>query len=316
MVYSIYESISSNQTFPANVFVAPIETSTFHWHKEYEMIGILKGSINIRIDSRLITLSEGDIFLVNSRIVHAIRCIDDQQNLCMILQISPELFALDDNDNSDIRFYLDSTQKDEVPECGFDYFYRKLAVLVNETLKNDKHSPFRIRAQICAMIADLFDYAVYDVRFRDPVSQTQQELAVAVIEYMEKYLEEEKVVDMACRQFGLSRKSFDRNLKSIVGFTGKELLENLRVEKAKTLLKNTDKNMNYILDACGFGSENTFYRVFRQETGLTPSEFRRKGQIDQYDEKLKGYLDYDVSEVKAILKKVLEGKTDQGRKER
>ena len=78
------------------------------------------------------------------------------------------------------------------------------------------------------------------------------------------------------------------------------------VERAKSLLKNTDKNMNYILDSCGFGSEKTFYRVFRRETGLTPNEFRHKGQIDQYNEQLKGYLDYEVSEVKEILKKVLE----------
>ena len=65
MTYSIYETVSSNQTFPVNVFVAPIENSTFHWHNEYEMIGILKGGIHIRVESELITLKEGDIFLVN-----------------------------------------------------------------------------------------------------------------------------------------------------------------------------------------------------------------------------------------------------------
>ncbi len=306
MTYSIYETVSSNQTFPVNVFVAPIENSTFHWHNEYEMIGILKGTINIRVSSESITLNEGDIFLVNSRVIHAIRCIEDENNLCMILQMSPELFTSEENENSDIRFYLDSTQKDEEPERGFAYFYRNLAQLVYESLKEDSHSSFRIRAQVCAMIADLFDYVIYDVRFRDPVSQNQQELAVSVIEYMEKYLEEDSIVDMACRQFGLSRKSLDRVLKTMTGVTGKEILENLRVERAKSLLKNTDKNMNYILDSCGFGSEKTFYRVFRRETGLTPNEFRHKGQIDQYNEQLKGYLDYEVPEVKEILKKVLE----------
>ena len=306
MTYSIYETVSSNQTFPVNVFVAPIENSTFHWHNEYEMIGILKGTINIRVSSESITLNEGDIFLVNSRVIHAIRCIEDENNLCMILQMSPELFTSEENENSDIRFYLDSTQKDEEPERGFAYFYRNLAQLVYESLKEDGHSPFRIRAQVCTMIADLFDYVIYDVRFRDSVSQNQQELAVSVIEYMEKYLEEDSIVDMACRQFGLSRKSLDRVLKTMTGVTGKEILENLRVERAKSLLKNTDKNMNYILDSCGFGSEKTFYRVFRRETGLTPNEFRHKGQIDQYNEQLKGYLDYEVPEVKEILKKVLE----------
>ena len=81
MTYSIYETVSSNQTFPVNVFVAPIENSTFHWHNEYEMIGILKGTINIRVSSESITLNEGDIFLVNSRVIHAIRCIEDENTL-------------------------------------------------------------------------------------------------------------------------------------------------------------------------------------------------------------------------------------------
>lgn len=310
MTYSIYETITRSETFPVNVFVAPIESSTFHWHNEYELIGILKGSINIRIESASITLKAGDIFLVNPRVIHAIRCVDDEQNLCMILQISPELFTSEENDGSDIRFYLDSTQSDEAPECGFSYFYKKLAQLVYKSLQDDIHAMFRIRAQVCSIIADLYDYAVYDVRYHDPVSQTQQELTVSIIEYLEKYLEEDKVVDMACRRFGLSRKSFDRTLKTTAGVTGKEILENLRVARAKTLLKNTDKNMNYILDSCGFGSEKTFYRVFRRETGLTPNEFRHRGQIDHYDEKLKGYLDYEVSEVKTILQKILSGQDE------
>lgn len=306
MAYSVYETISSSEAFPVNVFVAPIENSTFHWHNEYEMIGILKGEIKIRVESESITLKEGDIYLINSRVIHAIQCVEDRKNICMIFQMSPELFEAEENENCDIRFYLDSTRKDEEPECGFLYFYRKLAELIYETVKEERNSPYRIRAKACTMIADLFDYVVHDVRFRDPVSQNQQELAVSVIEFFEQYLEADNVVDLSCRRFGLSRKSLDRLLKTTTGVTGKEILENLRVERAKSLLKNTDKNMNYILDFCGFGSEKTFYRVFRRETGLTPNEFRHKGQIEQYDDTLKGYLDYEVSEVKQILKKVLE----------
>ena len=87
---------------------------------------------------------------------------------------------------------------------------------------------------------------------------------------------EEKVMDLVCKKIGLSRKSLDRNLKTTLDLTGKELLENLRIEQAKNLLKNTDKNMNYILDACGFGSEKT-------------------------------YLNYETSEVKRILREILNG---------
>ena len=224
----------------------------------------------------------------------------------MILQMSPELFTDADSQGGSTRFYLDSTQKEEEPECGFQYFFRKLAALVWETLKEDRHSSFRVRAQVCGIIADLFDYVLHDVCYKDEVSQSQQELAADVIAFMEQYLEEEKVVDMTCREFGFSRKSLDRHLKAAIGVTGKEILDDLRVEKAKELLKNTDKNINYILDVCGFGSEKTFYRIFRSETGLTPSEFRQKGQIDQHNGEVQGYLDYEVSEVKTIIQRILD----------
>lgn len=305
MPYSIYESIHNNQTFPVSAFVASIRNSTFHWHKEYEMIGVLRGSIVIQRQSEFITLKEGDLLLVNPNVIHALRSSEGEENLCMLIQIAPALFALDENEISDLRFYLDSTDS-EAPSCGFFHFYRRMARIVYESMNDEKHAAFRARAEVCSLIADLFDYAVYDVRFNDAISQEGLDLTVSAIEYFEKHLNEEKLVELSCRELGVSRKTLDRNLKMTIGFTVKEMIDNLRMEEAKRLLKNTDKNMNYILDVCGFGSEKTFYRAFRQEVGLTPGEFRERGQILKDDGVLKGYLDFETIEAKAILKKILQ----------
>ena len=254
MAFSIYESISNNQTIPVNVFAVPVQNSTFHWHNEYELVGVLKGSIILRVGSEEVKLKQGDIFLINPNVIHAIRECENEPNLCMFVQMSRELFVLEEQEDTETRFYLDSTG-DEIPECGFAYFYRKMAELVYESMSEKKHKQLRVRAQVCTLIADLFDYVVYDVRFGDLATRNDQELTVAIIEFMEQHLEEE----------------------------------------------------NYILDACGFGSEKTFYRVFREETGVTPNVFRQRGQVDHYDEALKGYLDYETAELKKILKTILEG---------
>lgn len=304
MAFSIYESISNNQTIPVNVFVVSIQGSTFHWHNEYELVGVLKGSIVLKAGSEEINLKCGDIFLINPNVIHSIRECENEPNLCMFVQMSRELFALEEQENIETRFYLDSTN-DEIPECGFAYFFKKMAELVYESMSENKHKQLRVRAQVCTLIADLFDYVVYDVRFGYLATRNDQELTVAIIEFLEQHLEEENITELTCKKFGLSRKSLDRNLKMTLGSTGKEMIENLRVEKAKNLLKNTNKNMNYILDACGFGSEKTFYRVFREETGVTPNVFRQKGQVDHYDQALKGYLDYETTEVKKLLKAIL-----------
>lgn len=309
MPYSIYETIHNSKASMVNAFVTPIEESTFHWHSEYELIGVMRGSVQVRVQSEVITLSQPDILLINSNVIHAIQSKGEDENLCMVIQLSPALFSMNENDNSELIFYLDSTGE-EAPSCGFSYLYKRMAKIVYESMKEDRHAAFRLRAEACALIADLFDYVVYDERFRDFGTDNYQELTIAVIEYLENHLEEEKIVDITCHEFGLSRKTLDRCLKMTIGVTGKEIIDNLRMEKAKKLLKNTNKNMNFILDACGFGSEKTFYRVFRQETGLTPKAFREKGQIMNNSEVLRGYLDFEALEAKKILKGIILEKPD------
>ena len=46
-MYSVYESINYDSNLLVNAFVTPIESSTFHWHNEYELLGVLRGSISV-----------------------------------------------------------------------------------------------------------------------------------------------------------------------------------------------------------------------------------------------------------------------------
>ncbi|MDD3360805.1 MAG: helix-turn-helix domain-containing protein [Hespellia sp.] len=305
MSYSIYENINDNPTSLVNAFIVPIQSSAFHWHNEYEMIGLLKGEITVRMQSELISLKEGDILFVNPNVIHSIQSVEGQDNLCMLIQMKVNLFAVEENEKKDILFYLDSTS-DEVPECGFDFFFRRMAKILWESMSDEKQAPFRTRAEVCTMIADLFEYVVYEERYKESKSKDRQDQAVLIMDYMVRNLCEEDVVDMACHELGLSRKMLDRNLKLVLGFTGKETINQLRIDEAKNLLKNTGKNMNYILDICGFGSEKTFYRLFRQETGLTPKKFREKGHYLSSNAELKDYLDFEVAEAKARLKQIIQ----------
>ncbi|HJA91590.1 MAG TPA: AraC family transcriptional regulator [Candidatus Eisenbergiella merdipullorum] len=50
----------------------------------------------------------------------------------------------------------------------------------------------------------------------------------------------------------------------------------LRLEKAKELLKQTDLSIDEIGAAVGYINTSSFRRKFKQETGLTPSEFRQR----------------------------------------
>lgn len=82
--------------------------------------------------------------------------------------------------------------------------------------------------------------------------------------------------DEAARRIHLSRSYFSQCFKDIVGKPFGEYIKALRFEKAKTLLLGTDLPISQIAETCGFLDHRYFSKVFREETGVVPSEFRSK----------------------------------------
>jgi len=76
-------------------------------------------------------------------------------------------------------------------------------------------------------------------------------------------------------QSGLQRTRLNAIVQKLTGGTPMEYLFRLRIEHAKTLLRETDMQVTDIAFACGFGSSQYFANTFRRVTGLTPSRYRR-----------------------------------------
>ena len=53
-------------------------------------------------------------------------------------------------------------------------------------------------------------------------------------------------------------------------------LLNLRIRRAKELLWNEELEITEIAGMCGFQDENYFSRIFREETGRSPSQWRKE----------------------------------------
>lgn len=304
MNYSIYETININDKSSINAFVMSLDSVKWHWHKEYEFIGILSGQMSLRIQSDEVVLKTGDIALLNPREIHALNKISSEC-LCMIVQVTGEFFSFCEEDDEIIHFYLNSAC-DEEPICGYELLYYRIAKIVYESLVDSRVSEFRIRAQVCSIIADLMEFSVYDKRKNNKDARNQQDMLSALIVYFESNLMSENLLDESCVKFGISRKTLDRITDSILDISAKELIDSLRLENAKKLLKYSGKTIGYIMDICGYKSENTFYRSFKKYTGLTPKDFRDSVKREDDRDELKGYLDYETPRVIALLKEIVE----------
>lgn len=74
---------------------------------------------------------------------------------------------------------------------------------------------------------------------------------------------------------GLRRTQLNNVFKKMTGGSPMEYLFRIRMEHAKSLLRETDRKIIDIAFECGYGTSQYFSNTFKQATGVTPSEYRR-----------------------------------------
>jgi AraC-like DNA-binding protein len=71
------------------------------------------------------------------------------------------------------------------------------------------------------------------------------------------------------------------------------------------MLTRTDKPISLIAQECGFGTDKTFYRIFKNEFNMTPNEYRQSGTRVEENKQVQGYIDYSKKEAIHLLKKFI-----------
>ena len=83
-------------------------------------------------------------------------------------------------------------------------------------------------------------------------------------------------IGMIAQEFGITESYVSKLIKKSHDIQILTYINKKRVENVKYLIENTDLNINEIASRSGFYSYRTMIRTFRQQEGITPSDYRRK----------------------------------------
>ena len=109
------------------------------------------------------------------------------------------------------------------------------------------------------------------------ISPLPQAILRRVKEYMEAHLQDNLSLDQLARETRYSRGHFLRMFRAATGMAPHQYLTKRRIERAKRMLR--DEEATSLIDIaarCGFSSQSHMTRVFREQTGVTPSAFKRR----------------------------------------
>lgn len=76
------------------------------------------------------------------------------------------------------------------------------------------------------------------------------------------------------KRVNLSRSYFNQCFKEMMGYSFNEYLRKIRIDKAKDYLTQTAKPIVWIAEHTGYADEKYFSRIFREQVGMLPSEYR------------------------------------------
>ncbi len=281
MDYSHYENFDFDRISAFNMSTGFKDRSyKMHWHSYGEFLLVGPGETNIfRVNQSTYNLKEGDFVLVWPMEMHAILDADREHSL--VIQFSNAFM----NSLLDLQRIMHFYRNLHVIErSAHPHLSAKLLTLVYK-MRDVFFSETPDRELRCCMLFMEFVLAMDEHReefsselapggrnsFNDDVMRRM----LMVTEYIKNNLtsddlSQQTMADMA----GISKDYFSRIFKNVTGMNYSKWLNMIRLEKATELLSQNDMTLTQVAMLSGFRSIPSFNRVFYEEKGMAPGEYR------------------------------------------
>ncbi len=94
-----------------------------------------------------------------------------------------------------------------------------------------------------------------------------------LLSYMEDHASENIPLEKAAAMMHFSPSHFSKVFKQLIGIGYVKYLNLIRITQASELLQEEKSTIGQVSSRCGFQNVRTFNRVFKEITGVTPSEY-------------------------------------------
>lgn len=254
---------------------------TPHWHEHLEVNLILQGRVRLRLNGKEYAGERGDIFFINSNVVHGVEALEPEAELMGVVwdthMIRP---LLEEVELQHLFHLLLRSEIDPVLARGGQRERGGLGDTLQALRREYEAGGLGYRT---AIKFHLFQLVREQLRklpgAADLVKVTQEyERLKPAIEFIERHYDGRLLLQEVAGAAGLSQFHFCRMFKRIMNRTVQQFIQEVRLREAKRLLRDSDMPMTELSERVGFCNPNYFARVFREHTGTTPLRMRKQWQ--------------------------------------
>ncbi|MGN7940357.1 GH39 family glycosyl hydrolase [Bacillus sp. 7586-K] len=305
-----YEQIDYQVDLPINIFTHTLERFPYHWHEDIEILFVLKGALEVRVNRDSYMVEEGEMFLVNSNELHFINTRTAfGKTQVLALQIQSEYLKKHRINIENKRFYLNSSEVGTVNLRIVNEMKYILAKMMDLILNRQNLYDLKIEKHLLDLVVILLEHFEVPKRENEHHDIDNDQRLLEILKYMNNHCTDTDfgLQDIA-KEFSLNPQYLSRYFKAKVGISFKKKLDSMRLNKSLMTLQTTDEKITDIVFKYGFPDSKAYYRVFKELMGMTPSEYREQYLIEVEQNVPKDYLSINSRESLKSLFKYLERK--------
>ncbi|MBK6284035.1 MAG: response regulator [Draconibacterium sp.] len=111
----------------------------------------------------------------------------------------------------------------------------------------------------------------------NPISRMDKKFLGKISKIVEEQLDKEELsVEELSEMIGLSRVHLYRKVKKLTGLSVSEFVRSIKLRLSLDLIKNSGKSISEIAYEVGFSSPSYFTKCFKEQFGISPTEFAKK----------------------------------------
>lgn len=244
-----------------------------HWHRETELIRVLRGRLHLYVDDETLDAEPGDLVVVGDGALHSGEP-DGCQYQCIVL----DLYQLTMHLAPCKRVMKDMIGHTVLIKNQSIAAEPELAAAVERLYGYGEKGIEGKEMQAVGAVIELFGHlAAYEdahVRVCSTRSGVRAAQLKPALEYIEKNYASHISLETLARLTGLSPKYFCRCFRAIVHRSPIDYLNYYRVECAGFFLATTDMTVAEIAQQCGFSDSSFFIKQFRKYKNTTPRKYR------------------------------------------
>lgn len=234
-----------------------------HWHEFHEVVLVVAGQGNHRIDGVSYPIAEGDVLVVPPSSLHAVA--PDRGARLDLIDVTLDVHGLP----PDVPSLLASLATVTHPARAGDPLVRLFDDLARESESCRPHRQLVSRALVTQLVV-----ALERGRTTPPSGRPTPAWLPRLLDHIERhYAQPVSTADLAAVAH-LSTAHLRRCFRQETGSTLTEHLKHVRLRAARALLATTDMPMSQIRRASGFGDASHFARAFRRAVGCSPTAYR------------------------------------------